>query len=105
MKKKQERLKIRITRKTSIDGQDVHPEQIVEVSVSTAKLLIGIKKAVRYRKDGEESKPDIKTYSLEDLDAMSMGDLREIGDAYGVRDNKKDDLVLKIVEAQEANES
>lgn len=44
-------------------------------------------------------------YTQKGLKAMTMPDLREIGDQFDVKDNKKDDLIVKILDAQEKLET
>ena len=45
-----------------------------------------------------EAEP-IKTYEREVLEACKMSELREIGALFGVKDNKKSELIDKIMEA------
>ncbi len=57
----------------------------------------------------QEAKPESEVvqaeeeaYTKEYLEDLGMKELRDIGDKFDVKDNKKSDLVEKILEAQEA---
>lgn len=45
---------------------------------------------------------DKKSYTAVELEAMPMQDIRKIGNIYEVKDNVKDELIGKILKAQEA---
>lgn len=101
---KPDNIKIRITRKTCINGVDVQKGQVVNAPFADAKLLIAIDKAEMFREEGSESSgsSSIVKYTMAELEERDMKDLQKIGKPLDVKDNKKDDLVLKILEAQEA---
>lgn len=101
---KPENIKIRMTRKTSINGVDVEIGQVVNAPFADAKLLMAIDKAEMYREKGKEipAQDPLVKYKMDELEKMDMKELQKIGKPLGVKDNKKDDLVLKILEAQEA---
>ena len=101
MKTKPEKLKIVITRLTCIKGVDVKPGDVVNAPFDDAKLLVSIDKAKLYQ--DEEPKEKVippKIYTIDELSDLGIAELRVIGKPYGVTDNKKDDLVLKIIDAQ-----
>lgn len=48
---------------------------------------------------------DDKVYTAAELEAMPMQDVRKVGNKYEVKDNVKDELIAKILAAQEASSS
>jgi hypothetical protein len=45
-----------------------------------------------------------KTYTKEELDALNMGQLREVAEPLGVHARSKDDMIAKILEATSSGE-
>lgn len=55
---------------------------------------------VRIKPEKKNGKQHAKKLQREGLEAMKMDALRKIGAKLGVKDNKKDELIDKILEAQ-----
>ena len=48
----------------------------------------------------EEVKSGTRKYSKKELESLKMGELRKIGDSFGVKDTDKNELVKEILGAQ-----
>jgi len=75
-------------------------ETVVEEPVESDEILDEYEELVEILEDDVETEVVEELYTAESLEDMKMGELREIGKKYGVKDNSKTDLITKILDEQ-----